>query len=37
MRIATFFEANDITSFTFDDAIQGVSQLYEDDLDEIIA
>ena len=37
MRIGNFFIVNDTTSFTFDQAKRGVMQLFDEDLDEIIA
>ena len=36
-RIRDFFEKNEIESLTFDDALMGVTQLFDEDLDEIIA
>ena len=37
MRIGAFFEENDTHQFHFEAGIQGVTQLFDEDLDEIIA
>lgn len=37
MRIKEYFVLNQIESFTFEDAMMGVTQLFDEDLDEIVA
>ena len=37
MRIKEYFVENKIESFTFEDAVMGVTQLFDEDLDEIVA
>ena len=36
-RIAGFFAQNNTHAFTFEEAIMGVTQLFDEDFDEIIA
>lgn len=36
-RVREFFEKNNIYSVTFDEAMRGIAQLFDEDLDEIIA
>ena len=36
-RIASFFSMNNINTFSFQDAMMGVTQLFDEDLDEIVA
>ena len=36
-RVASFFALNNTHHFTFNEALQGVSQLFDEDLDEVIA
>ena len=37
LRIREFFERNGLYSLTFDDVMRGISQLFDEDLDEIVA
>ena len=37
LRIGEFFERNNIQNITFDDAMTGITQIFDEDLDEIIA